>query len=115
MVEIGEESPISGSYFRPVPYAGWPDQDDKPFLRKMIIMRQDFGDTLLPHDLHRNAVGQALTLIRTGLVQGQAVKERLASLRPHTNQRIGQGIFNRLDGVDPQGGAIATVIGQEFV
>ena len=32
--------------------------DGKALLREMIIMRQDFGDAVLPHGAHRNAVGQ---------------------------------------------------------
>ncbi len=36
------------------------EQDGKPFLGKMIIVRQDLADTLLPHHFHRDAVGQAL-------------------------------------------------------
>ena len=46
------------------------EQDGKPFLCEMVIMGQDFGDALLPHRLHRNAIGQAVSLVRAGLVEG---------------------------------------------
>jgi hypothetical protein len=54
----------------------WPlEQFGKPFLREMIIMRQDFGNAFPMHHQHRDAVGQAVALVGAGFVEGQAGQE----------------------------------------
>jgi hypothetical protein len=74
-------------------------QSGKAFLREMIIVRQDFGDALLPHGFHRNAVGETIFLIRPGFVEGQAGNEGLSALRQHENRRVGHHAV-RLQGGD---------------
>ena len=62
-------------------------------------MRWDFADAFCTHRLHRNAVGQAVFLIRPGFVEGQARKEGLPGLRQHENRRVGHHTV-RLQGGD---------------
>jgi hypothetical protein len=47
------------------------EQDGKILLCEMIIMRQDFGDAFGSHRLHGNSVGQAVLLVRVGLVEDE--------------------------------------------
>jgi hypothetical protein len=49
-------------------------QQGETLLPEMMIKRQDFGDGFLTHGLHRDAVGQAVFLVRAGLVESKAVK-----------------------------------------
>ena len=78
------------------------EQFDKPFLREMFVMGQDFGDALLPHRLHRNAVGQAVFLVRAGFVEVQAGKECLAGLRVNRDGRIGIEIADKINRFLPE-------------
>ena len=68
-------------------------QNGESFLREMPVVRQDFGDALLPHRLHRNAVGQAVSLVGAGLVEGKTVKEGLMGLRADDDAGVGQNPF----------------------
>ena len=65
-------------------------------------MRQDFTDAILPHRLHRNAVGQAVSLVGTSLVEGQAGKERLVRLRMNRDGRISMEIANKVNRFLPE-------------
>ena len=53
-------------------------QDAETFLSEMIVMRQDFADAILPHDLHRDAVGQAVPFVGGVTGRGRRRKERSA-------------------------------------
>jgi hypothetical protein len=48
------------------------EQLDKPFLREMVVVSQDFADAFLPHPLHRNAVDKAVALVRAGFIKAHA-------------------------------------------
>ncbi len=49
------------------------EQNGESFLREMPVMRQDAGDAFLPHCFHPYAVGEAVLLVRAGLVQREAL------------------------------------------
>ena len=89
-------------------------QEDETLLPEMMIMRQDFGDGFLTHGLHRDAVGQAVFLVRAGLVESKAVKERLMGLRSHDHERVRHGLFDGGGGEVPQDRPVAAVMGQEL-
>src|SRR5437868_6194186 len=61
----------------------------------MIVMRQDFGDTLLTHHIHGYAVGQAVFLVGPGFVESKAGEECLAGLRVNGDGLIGMKITNQ--------------------
>ncbi len=65
-------------------FLGLLEQNGKAFLLKMIIIRQNFVDTLLPHGFHRNAVGQAVMLVGPGIIKSKASEEGLPGLRVRT-------------------------------
>ena len=49
--------------------SGLPFQEpDEPFLREVPVVREDFVNSLLPHDVHGNAVHEAVLLVRTPLI-----------------------------------------------
>jgi hypothetical protein len=52
-------------------------QDGESFLREMLVMGKNFGDAILSHRLHRNAIGRAVTLVGPGVVKSQASEEGL--------------------------------------
>ena len=64
------------------------EKADKPFLGKVPVMRQDFLNLFLPHDVHRDAVHQAVLLIGTSLVERQPGKKRLVRLGNHFDARV---------------------------
>jgi hypothetical protein len=74
-------------------------QDSKAFLAEMPVMRENFGDAFLTHCLHRHAVGQAVFLVRAGLIQGKTILKPLPGLRQHGNRWIGKNAV-RLQGGD---------------
>ncbi len=41
------------------------NQNPKPFLREMMIVRQNFGDVLIAHRVHRNAIYEAVFFVQT--------------------------------------------------
>ena len=61
----------------------------------MGVVRQDFRDAFLAHGLHRNAIGQAVALVRTGFVKSKAGKECLVRLRMNGNGRISMKIADK--------------------
>jgi hypothetical protein len=56
---------------------GRSEQVREPLPCEVIVMREDFGDALLAHALHRDAIGEAVLLVRAGFVKSKAVEERL--------------------------------------
>ncbi len=80
----------------------------------MIIMRQDFGDAVLPHRLHRNAISQAISLVGACLVEGKTVKEGLMRLRARNDARVGQNPLGIAGGSRPYRSSLAAEMGQEL-
>jgi len=64
----------------------------------MIVMRQDIGDPLLPHRLHGDAVGQAVLLVRAGLVEGESGLKGMIGLRDHDDVWVGGDLMNAAGG-----------------
>jgi hypothetical protein len=45
-------------------------QDVETFLSEVRVMSKHIGDSALPHDIHRNAVGEAVGLVGPRFVKG---------------------------------------------
>ena len=59
-------------------YVGLAEQDAKAFLGEMVIVRQDVREALAAHDVHGDAIREAVLLIETRFVERQAIqKQRL--------------------------------------
>ena len=65
---------------RPRRHPSW-KQDAKTFLRKVMIVRENFGEALTVHHLHRDAIRQAIGLIRPRFIEGKAIQEARTGLR----------------------------------
>jgi hypothetical protein len=50
-------------------------QKSKSFLRKMVVVRQDFLDSAFAHHTHRNTIGQTVALIQAVRIQFQALQK----------------------------------------
>ena len=62
----------------------------KPFLPKMMIVREHVGQPFMAHGLHRDAIRQTVFLVGAGCVQRQAVEKRGMRLGNDGNMRIGE-------------------------
>ncbi len=80
----------------------------------MIIMRQNFGDAVLPHRLHRNAISQAISLVGACLVEAKTVKEGLMGLRAHDDARVGQNPLGIAGGSRSYRSSLAAEMSQEL-
>ena len=89
-------------------------QDGKPFLREMLVMRQYFSDTFGFHHLHRNAVRKAVFLIRAGFVEVQAGKECLVCLAVNRHRLVVIEVPYREGGALPEHSTRLAKGGQEF-
>jgi len=47
------------------------------FLSEMGVVRKHIGDAALPHDIHRDAVGEAVGFVGTRFVKRQTIKKCL--------------------------------------
>jgi len=63
-------------------------RDFEPFLREMVIVRQDFGDSQAAHRSHRHAVHKAVALVRALFTQSQPRQERFARLRINSDALV---------------------------
>ena len=81
---------------------------------EMIIMRQDFADALLPHCFHRNTIGEAISLIGAGFVEGKTVEERLMGLRADDDAGIAQNPSGIAGGSLPYRSSLAAEMGEEL-
>ena len=77
------------------------EQDSKPFLREMLIMRQYFADAFGLHRPHRNAVGEAVFLIPAGFVKVYAGKECVAGLWMNRDGRVVLKIADKINRLQP--------------
>ncbi len=60
------------------------------WIPKMMIVGQDFRQPLASHHLHRDAIREAIMLVRAGLVQRKRIEEARAGLRHDGDMRIVQ-------------------------
>ena len=56
----------------------------------MPVVSEDIPQILAPHNLHGDAVCEAITFIRPTAVKVQAAEERVPALRRNTNIRVAQ-------------------------
>jgi len=54
--------------------ASW-KQHAKTFLRKVPVVGEYVRETFTAHHVHRNAIGEAVFLVGSGFVEGQAIQE----------------------------------------
>lgn len=85
------------------------EQGDEAFLLEVSVCRQGVGEPALAHEKHRPTIRQAVALIRTGLVQGEAPAEHPSVLRHHDDTRIAQDGLDHLDGRRPD---VRALVGQ---
>ena len=90
-------------------------QDGKPFLLEMPVMGQNVGDTVLTHRLHRDAVGQAVSLIRASLEEAETVKKRLMGLPADHEFGVGDNIVHVGGGELPEMSAALGEVREHFV
>ena len=70
------------------------EQDAKAFLGEMVIVRQDVREALAAHDVHGDAIREAVLLIETRFVERQAIqKQRLGG-----RQDLDAGVLEDLTG-----------------
>ena len=81
------------------------EHDPKALLGKMAVVGEDVGEALAAHDLHGDAICQAILLIGARLVQGQGIQESRPGLRENGRSRRMQ---NRLD----KGGGTRAKVGR---
>jgi hypothetical protein len=62
----------------------------KPFLDEVVVVGQDFLDSVAPHGRHRDAVDQTVTLVIAFLVQTQARQKRRARLRMNRRAAVSE-------------------------
>lgn len=75
----------------------------------MVVTGESMVDPSLAHDRHRNAVGEAVTLVFTRFVEGNSPQKQLARLSNDRHTRIAQDAFDRSDGSETDCG---TFIGE---
>ena len=51
------------------------EQKRETFLAEMVVVRENFGDLVLAHRFHRNAIGEAVFLVRSRFVKLQPAKK----------------------------------------
>ena len=56
------------------------EQKRETFLAEMVVVRENFGELVLAHRFHRNAIGEAVFLVRSGFVKLQPAQERVSRL-----------------------------------
>ena len=62
----------------------------KPFLPKMMIVREHVGQPCTAHGLHRDAICQTVFFVGAGFVQRQAFEKRGMRLGNDGHMRIGE-------------------------
>src|ERR1017187_9877653 len=64
------------------------EQRPETFLLKMAVVRENFGQPILAHRLHRNAIRQAVAFVGPRSVESHAGEKRGPALRNNTDARI---------------------------
>ena len=85
------------------------EQSDEAFLFEVPVCRQGIGESAFAHQQHRPAIRQAVALIRTGLVEGEASAESSSVLRHHGDTRVTQNGLDHLDRCRPD---VRALVGQ---
>ena len=80
-------------------------QYPESLLREVVVCGKRLNDISLPHDLHRNTVGQTVALIGAIPIELQAGKKRLPALRDDTDARVSE---NGLYGVGQKRASLGT-------
>lgn len=68
------------------------EEPDETFLREVAVIRKDFLDVSMSHDVHGNAIHEAILLVGPPLIQRQASEERIVRLRDHCGARIAENL-----------------------
>lgn len=71
------------------------EEADESFLREVPVMRQDFENLFLPHDVHGYAVHKAVLLVGAPLVQGQSGEKRFVRLGNDFDARIVEDLLHQ--------------------
>ena len=95
--------------------SGLPVEDpNESFLLKMAVTGEDLPNSLLPHDVHGDAVHQAVALIRAPFVQRQAGEERFVRLGDHVDAGVFEDLARQAACQAPGVIAVSGNGGQEF-
>jgi hypothetical protein len=89
-------------------------EEPETFLRKMAVVREDLDEVVLPHDVHGNAVGEAVLLIGALFVECEARKEGFMGLGLHGNAGVGEDASHKVDRSLPEAWPCRTADGEKF-
>jgi len=70
----------------------------EPFLCEVLVVREYLAQPLSAQGHHRDAVGQAVALVRSGLVEPKAAKEALSTLRQDVYRTVHLHPLHQLGG-----------------
>jgi hypothetical protein len=90
------------------------EKANETFLRDMIVVSQDLGDSFLTHCFHRNAVGQTILLVWTRPIESQTVDKGLVGLGANDDIGIPQDPLNVARGSPSSRPTVAAEMGQKL-
>jgi hypothetical protein len=64
------------------------EKDEKPFLSETAVIRENPGQPVASHDLHRPAIGQAVVFIQARFIQAEGIQKRGVTLPQDRHTRI---------------------------
>ena len=67
----------------------------KVFLGEVLVVGEHVRETFLAHDVHRHAIGEAVFLIRTGLIERQTGQKEVTSLGDDRHRWRGEQTADR--------------------
>jgi hypothetical protein len=74
--------------------SGSAEKGAKPFLFKMPVVGENFGQTFPAHSLHRNTIDQTVTFVGTVTVELQTRAKGIPALWKHLNDGTCQQTFD---------------------
>jgi hypothetical protein len=91
-----------------------PQERHEPLLLEVVIVRQCLRQTTFSHHRHRDAVNEAVGLVRTLLVKSQSSLELIVGLFNNLDERMCLKAPDGLHGSSPHAGTLVGECGEGF-